>query len=229
MGIKKGVILIILIICVVHVVSAEYYADVKIEVYDNGLVEIKGDSNHPLLQEGIYDNLTSKDNGYWILNISTNEIFLEYSYELSLPKNVNINYLGVRQIDSFVDEGNLHISGSVTDKPFAIIIQYKQGLFESSFLWLYGLLLMFLIGIFIYLFIKKRKHIQRYSKNEFSEREFLIIQLLQKNNGSMTQSGLEKKTNLPKASLHRNISSLERKNVIGKNQAGMTNKITLKA
>ena len=227
MRIKKEVILIISLIFIIHPASADYFADVEIEVYDNGLVEIKGDSNHPLLQKGIYDNLTSKENGYWILNISTGETFSEYFYELSLPEHVNINYLGVRQIDSFVDEGNLYISGSVVDKPFTIIIQYKQELFKNSLFWLYSLLLIFLIGLLTYFFIKKRKSVKRYSKNEFSEREFLIIQLLQKNRGSMTQAELEKRTSLPKASLYRNILSLEKKKIVKKNQAGMMNKITL--
>ncbi len=68
----------------------------------------------------------------------------------------------------------------------------------------------------------------KYSKDKFSGREYMIIKLLQKNKGCLTQAHLERETKLPKASLHRNILSLEKKGVIEKNKAGMSNKINLR-
>ena len=225
---KKISLIILSIIFCSYFVNASYYADVVIDVRENGLVEIKGESNHPMLNSGIYDNLTTKQKGYWILNISTFERFSEYSYELILPKNSKINYLGVFGVDKFEDTNGFKISGDVRNKPFAIVIQYKYSLIKNNYLpYVVILCLVLVIAVANYLFKKNKKSKKTYHKEDFSEREYLIIQFLQKNKGCLTQAELEKKTNLPKSSLSRNIESLLRKKVIEKNKSGMTNKIKL--
>lgn len=225
---KKIPFIILSIILCSYLVSANYYADVVIDVHENGLVEIKGDSNHQILKNGIYDNLTTKQKGYWILNISTKEKFSEYIYELNLPKNSQINYLGVFGIDKFEDINGLKISGNVRNKPFAIVVQYKHRIIKTSYLpFLSSAVLFIIFTVSVYFYKKNKIPKKTYHKENFSEREFLIIQLLLKNNSCLTQAELEKKTTLPKASLSRNIESLLRKKIIEKNKSGMTNKIKL--
>jgi uncharacterized membrane protein len=229
---KKILLFILISLFSIYFVHASYYGNVFVEVYENGLVEITGESNHPYLKEGIYDNLTTKQKGYWTLNISTKERFSKYTYELNLPKNSQINYLGVYAIDTFEDDNGFKISGTVENKPFSIIVQYRIKLIAEkvSFLPVFLIfLIIFAVAIIVFYFLRKKqkKSEKSYDKNDFSEREFLIISILHKNKGAMTQAELEKKTNLPKASLSRNIASLERKNIIEKNKTGMTNKIKL--
>ncbi|NTV23889.1 MAG: helix-turn-helix domain-containing protein, partial [Nanoarchaeota archaeon] len=177
---------------------------------------------------GVYDNLTAKENGYWLLDLSTQEKFTEYTYQLNLPKNTVINYLGVYAVESFESKDGFKITGHVTDRPFKITIQYKQELIEESHLFLMFAGAIAILVFLIWIFLKKKKPVKKYHKDKFSDREFMIITLLQKNHGCMTQAELERKTNLPKASLHRNIASLERKGIIDKTEIGMSNKICLR-
>lgn len=225
---KKIILSVFCFILVLNIANAGYLADIIIEVHENGLVEIKGDSNHPLLKQGVYNNFTSKQKAYWTLNISTQEKFDEYNYELNLPKNSQINYLGVYGVDKFEDKDGLKISGKIKNKPFAIIVQYKYNLVKSNFLIFFLIVSFVLLSLLVvYLIQKIEKNKKKYSKENFSEREYMIIRLLQKNNNCMTQAEIEKKTKLPKASLFRNIESLSRKKIIEKNKTGMTNKIKL--
>lgn len=230
MYMNKGILLLIIfIILPLNLVYASYYADIDIDVYNDGTVRITGESNHSLLQSGIYDDLIVKKKGYWLLNITTKEKFSEYKYTLNLPKNIKINYLGLYKVDTFDDTDGFTVSGVVKNRPFAMVIQYKSSLFKSNLLYLVVLVVLILIlGIIAYFLVKKKKSRKKYIKEQFSEREYMIIKLLQKNKNCLTQAELERITKLPKASLHRNIFSLENKGIIEKNKAGMSNKIHLK-
>ena len=225
--IKKSILLLSIVIMFGNV-FASYYADVSINVSEDGLVEIEGTSNHPLIHEGIYDSLTSKNEGYWLLDISSEEIFQEYNYEINLPRNATINYLGTYQVNSFEYDDGLKVTGTVKDKPFKISVQYQTKLINEEYLYMIIsiLCIIILLGA-MYFYYYKAKQKSLYPKNSFSEREFMIITRLIENHGCLTQAKLEKMTKLPKASLHRNIASLEKKGVILKHKAGMSNKITL--
>jgi uncharacterized membrane protein len=219
----------ILFINFIQFSSADYYANLKIIVHNDGTVEIDGDSNHYKLQDGIYSNFTTKNEGYWVLDISTKERFSNYTYQLTMPKNIEINYLGVYAIDSFFNKENLKISGTVTNKPFKIIIQYKKELISSDYFWLYFIIIILISGLSIgFLYKKKRKKKKKYLKHKFTVREYEIIELLQKNKKGLSQIKIEKMTGIPKASLYRNLESLKRKEVITKTAKGMTNHIMLK-
>lgn len=208
--------------------AQEYSADVTINVLRDGYVEVSGESNHPILKEGVYGDLTVKKDGFWLLNITSKERFSNYKYSISLPKDSKINYLGVYSISEFEDDDGFKISGNVKNKPFTVVIQYKTGYLVDDFLFTaISFVSLVVIGISIYLFFRRRKHKRKYSFNEFSEREYLIIKLLEVNGGCLTQTELEAKTGLPKASLFRNLSSLEGKKIIEKHKSGMTNKIKL--
>ena len=58
--------------------AQEYSADVTINVLRDGYVEVSGESNHPILKEGVYGDLTVKKDGFWLLNITSKERFSNY-------------------------------------------------------------------------------------------------------------------------------------------------------
>jgi len=216
---------VILFILFVTTVSAAYTADVTIDVFKDGTVKISGESNHELLQNRVYDTLTTKEGSYWVLNLTTEEVFSEYKYEINLPKNTKINYLGVYSVDTFEEENGFKLKGTVKNKPFKVVIQYKQKIVSINYIYP-SLIILLIIIVLIYIkYPIKRK--RKYSKDKFSEREYLIIKCLQKNKCILTQGELEKQTKLPKASLHRTLRSLELKKIIEKSKAGMSNKIRL--
>ena len=59
------------------------------------------------------------------------------------------------------------------------------------------------------------------------QRQLEIVNILEKENNNYTQSNLQKKLSLPKASLFRNLKGLEKKGIIRRERKGMTMLITL--
>ncbi len=80
------------------------------------------------------------------------------------------------------------------------------------------------IPIILYLF-KPRKEEKGLEMLDGPEKE--IVLEIRRKGGQTTQAHLQKSTNMPKVTLSRKISSLERRGVIKKSQKGTTNLITL--
>ncbi|MFC2162252.1 helix-turn-helix transcriptional regulator [Candidatus Altiarchaeota archaeon] len=223
---RLSCILLLSAIFLSSTVSGSFSADLDITVGRDGIVTITGDSDHPTIKPGVYDVMTSKKDGYWVLNISSSERFDEYRYVLNMPEGSKINYLGVYDVGGFEEEDGFRITGKAVDKPFVIIVQYRIGLLSGSYAYLIALPTIFSI-ILLYHFFRRRGRARVYVKDQFSDREYQVIKCLRGNKGCLTQAELERLTGLPKASLSRTILSLEDKKIIEKNKTGMTNKIRL--
>jgi len=225
--------------------AADYYADLTIKVDLQGFVSISGLTNYPNLTIQNTEQYSSKQQSFWLLNITKQETFSEFVYDLILPKGSSISYIrssGSLRIEE--NQGNLLIRGFGENESFFILIQYqleKQA--ESAlqenimyFILLPAILLVTLLIIFFYIQEKKPKEQPPLTETKESlgdlkglnHRQKQIMQLLHERNIPLTQTDIQKELQIPKASVSRNIHGLERKGVIEKEQIGMSNLIRLK-
>ena len=253
---KVVLFLIFLLLSVTTVFSQgegeEYFADISVRITESGLVSISGSTNHPTLLVEKSEQLTSKQKGSWILNISTSEVFSDFVYELNLPKGAEINYIdssGPFRIKA--DTSDIVVVGTGKNKPLKIIVQYRLSSAEEEksvgFIWfLVVFAFLFLIILVSYGLLRKRKRGIKnkewcpaenspkidlpkdrvafdYNPAFFSERQNQILKLLLEADKPLTQKELEEKTGLPKASLSRNIKGLLRKGIVIKEKRGLTN------
>lgn len=238
MKIKAVIFILILLILITPLVSAQdYYADISISVDDKGLTSIEGDTNIDKLIVEKSPEYTSKKSSYWLLNITTNKNTNSY-YEINLPEGASISYMNIPYLSRIENlNSGLRIVGFAEEKKLNIIVQYEIKNFQETsnvpswFIGLTSLIIVLLISAIRYRFKKikrKRKLNKSININTLSSRQRQIITLLKKSNGSTTQAALEKETKLPKSSLSRNIDSLVRRDIITKEQSGMSNVISLK-
>jgi uncharacterized membrane protein len=225
--------------------AAEYYADLTISVDPAGFVTIGGLTNYPNLTVQSTALYTSKQQSYWVLNITKTETFSEFVYDLTLPKGSSITYIrssGSLRIEE--EFGNLILRGFGENESFSLLIQYQLEKQQTSFLQenlvylilLPAILLVSLLLIFFY----RREKTTELIVPEIGEKQPLgelkglnhrqkqIIQLLHERNIPLTQTDIQKELQIPKASVSRNIHGLERKGLIEKEQIGMSNLIRLK-
>jgi len=142
-----------------------------------------------------------------------------------MPKYAEINYLKtprLARIDS--SQNHITVTGTGEDQRFVIVTQYSFEKPKTS----YWFLAIPSIGVGLFLFYKfKPKKRKIYNKDVLTKRQKLIFELVEKNK-KITQAELEKKLDMPKSSLSRNIESLVRKGYITKERKGMTNLLFLK-
>lgn len=211
------------------VFSQNYYADVNIKVDESGYVTIKGDTNHPDLIVESSQDFTSKHNKYWLLNITIQDKFSDFIFDLELPKNSEINYLKtprLARIDNSL--GNIKVTGTGEDQRFVVIVQYSIKKIKHNYLYVAAVLVLLAALAVAYILIKKnKKPVKKYNLDVLTDRQKIIFELIKKNK-KITQAELEKKVNMPKSSLSRNVESLERKGFITKEKKGMTNILFLK-
>jgi uncharacterized membrane protein len=225
--------------------AVNYYADLTITVDLSGYVTIDGFTNYPNLTIQNTEQYTSKQQSYWLLNITKQETFSEFVFDLTLPKGSSISYIkssGSIRIEENL--GSLIVRGFGENKSFFILIQYqieKQG---SSFLQenivylilLPAILLVTFLIIFFYLKEKKTRGLPLVEDKKeplvdlkgLNHRQKQIMQILHERNVSLTQTDIQKELQIPKASVSRNIHGLEQKGLIEKEQMGMSNLIRLK-
>ncbi len=239
-------ILLIVLLFIVgfpSVFAEEYYADINIEVDNFGFVKIDGTTNHPDLLANDTEIYTSKNQGYWLLNISKEEIFSDFVYVLTLPKGSSINYLkssGSIRIEE--DEGNLVIRGFGENKTFSVVVQYQTErlsennvLIDNNLIFIIVIFIVLIAVIIILIILKNDKNSKEIIESTgeinlkgLNERQKKIIQLLKETDRAMTQTDIQKELKIPKAAVSRNILGLERKGLIEKEQIGMSNLIRLK-
>jgi uncharacterized membrane protein len=225
--------------------AIDYYADLTITVDSSGFVTIGGLTNYPNLIVQNTEQYTSKQQSYWLLNITKPEPFSEFVYNLLLPQGSMISYLkssGSIRIQENL--GSLLIKGFGENESLSIFIQYQLQKQNASFLQenLFYLIMIpiisLLVILLIYFFLKEKKTKTHPLPQEpttpppelngLNTRQKQIIHLLHERNIPLTQTDIQKELQIPKASVSRNIHGLERKGLIEKEQIGMSNLIRLK-
>jgi len=206
-----------------------YYADVDITVSESGLVTISGQTNHPGLQVQDSDNHTWKKRSYWTLNISIDERFDDFIYELHLPAGSKINYLRTPSLSRIESDGSgLSIIGTGKDQNFFLVVQYRIGQRSKSRFLIISILSIGISILALHAYVihrKRHKKTKRYEEHNLTERQILILKIIKKEKKPITQAKIEKISRLPKSSLSRNIESLVRQGILRKESRGMSNVI----
>ena len=258
MGSNKRVLLIILMFyfCVIStsfttvdsIQATEFYADLEIVVDNAGFVSIKGETNYPDLIVENTEEYTSKVKSLWTLNISLKENFSDFIFSIILPENTEINSIfssGKTRIGE--ESGSLIITGYGSNEPLSITVQYQteklseqRGFFGLDLfsLILISIIIILIVSFFIVLLfynqvnkrliLEKDEVISHKNLKGLNERQQKIMKLLQDANSALTQTEIQRELDMPKASVSRNISRLELKGLIEKEQIGMSNLIRLK-
>ena len=225
--------------------AADYYADLTIAVDTSGFVTIEGVSNYPNITIQNSQMYTSKQQGFWLLNITKQDIFSEYVFDLILPQGSSISYIkssGTIRIEEHF--GSLMVKGFGENKPFYILVQYQiekqtNTIFQDNLVYLLLVPSIIVVSLLlIYFFLKEKKKKVPSPKTDplesllsikgLNHRQKEILRFLWKKNIPLTQTEIQKELQIPKASISRNIRGLERKGLIEKEQIGMSNLIRLK-
>lgn len=236
-------IFLILLNPIVH--AETYYADLEIDVDSSGFVTIQGTTNHPDLLTENTERYISKKQSYWLLNITKEEVFSDFVFELSLPEGSSINYVKTSGFFNIApDQDALLIKGFGENKPFSFIVQYQtekileeEVTYESY--WILMLLVLMIILILVIFFLVRRQRdfdtepeihesSEEYSFKGLNARQKEIMKLLINKKIPLTQTDIQKELNLPKAAVSRNVRGLELKGLIEKEKIGMSNLIRLK-
>ncbi len=143
--------------------AADYYADLTITVDFSGYVTIQGLTNYPNLTIQNTEKYTSKQQSYWLLNITKQETFSEFVYDLTLPKGSSISYIkssGSIRIEENL--GGLIIRGFGENESFSILIQYQiekqdDSFFQENIVYLILLPAILVVALLIIFFFLKEK------------------------------------------------------------------------
>lgn len=212
--------------------SQDYYADIVVDIDESGNVDILGNTNLEILTQD-NQSFTSKKGIYWTLNYTINQELTDYIIEINLPKNVEINYLKIPSLNRIVSGDKTKIITSGTNSKINLVVQYSfiRNHYENVRYWFVIILGIFGLSVFfIVLFLHKKilKKSIEIDESRLTDRQKQIMKIILKNPKGITQSKLEQITKLPKASLSRNVASLERLELIQKHEYGMSNLIMLK-
>lgn len=244
---KFSFIILVFIIFIQFIPSInaeEYYADISIDVDESGFVNINGITNYPDLLVEYSEAYTSKKQSYWLLNITKEQIFSDFIFTLTLPKESSLNYVKSTGSIRIEEElGNLIIKGYGQNDTLSILVQYqiKKGIdytsitdFFSTYVMI-ALILILIIIILVLLIFKKKQIVDEkltpITENNLTgltERQKKIMELLIKINRPMTQKEIQDELGIPKAAVSRNLQALEIKDLIEKEKTGMSNLIKIK-
>ena len=229
------------IICLPSSSAENYYADITIEVDSSGFVTIDGITNHPDLLIKNTEIYTLKKQSYWLLNITKEDVFSDFVFVLTLPKESSINYIKSSGFISIENEnGNLLVKGFGENESFSLLVQYQTEKFtewqkiEFDFISIFLIASMIILIIILIAFIinerikVKQPKSNTYSFKGLNQRQKEIMNLLIDKNTALTQTEIQKELNIPKAAVSRNIRGLELKGLIEKEQIGMSNLIRIK-
>jgi uncharacterized membrane protein len=237
MRMNKVILLIILLLSASIVNAEDYYADVTFDISSDGSVKISGLTNHPYLQNTTTQDLTTKIRENWAIDINLPETFSEFVYTIKFPEGSEVGELNLPSTYRTTTEGNrIVLIGTGDNTKFVIKANYKintpqQPIYFTFIIVLILAIIIVIVGAIIHTQNKKKNEAQpvqnietqtSYNKDALTDRQGQIMEYLEKNNGKATQAELQKITNLPKASLSRNLDSLEAKGIIGKERKGMT-------
>jgi uncharacterized membrane protein len=235
--------LTIFIICIQSYPASDYYADLEITVDSSGFVTIDGVTNYPQLLVENTELYTSKQQSFWLLNITKNETFSDFIFLLTLPEGSSINYVKSSGTVFITQElGNLVLEGYGENESFSLLVQYKtekisedEKIFGLDYL-TFSLIVIIIILIVLFVFVlfftdgKKQepKKFPEINLRGLNDRQKKIVKLLMDVKRPLTQTEIQRELKIPKAAVSRNISTLKRKGLIEKEQIGMSNRISLK-
>ena len=248
---NKNIMALFLLFLLIPLVYAEdYYADVEITVDSSGFVSVDGITNHPDLLINNTELYTSKKQSYWLLNITKEDIFSDFVFTVTLPIDSSINYVktsGSMRIEE--EQEKLTISGFGQNKSFYIIVQYQVGKSTNTIqtidfslflaIIIISLFIILIVSYFVYKSLWKKQENKNiinntnenkteYNFKGLNDRQKKIMELLIQKNRPLSQSIIQKELDIPKAAVSRNISSLELKGLVEKENIGMSNLIRLK-
>ncbi|MBN1503403.1 hypothetical protein JW930_07730 [Candidatus Woesearchaeota archaeon] len=224
-------ILFLIIISAFAYSSEKYYADLELQVEDNGVVHTKGTTNYAELSIKDTEYLTSKKGPYWLFNLTTKESFSDYFVSVEFPANTEINYLRVKGSFRLAQNGNLRIITFGNDEPIEIVAQYKLIVPNRKNYTLFFIvafaLIVFLFFIIRKLFPKKSVDSKKTDliRKTLTQNQLLIFNILIQAKEPITQKQLLHRTQLPKSTLSRNLDIMEKKNILKKQSRGMVNVI----
>jgi len=236
-------IIIFLIIQTPIITAQDYYAKLEITIDKSGFVDIDGLSNYPGLITEDTQMYTYKNQDLWLLNITKEGNFSDFIYYITFPRYTKIKYIKATGFDGIEEEsGRLIISGSGSNEKLSIYIKYEIGNINSKEeKSIYNIILeffitcIFFLATFLVYFLYKDKKSKSFNdnKSEFNfkglnKRQKNIVNLLVKSKRALTQKEIQKELGLPKASVSRNIHSLEVKGIVEIEKSGMSNLIRLK-
>lgn len=205
------------------------YADIELRLTSEGTVEIEGLTNYEGFIEYENEDYLTYNGKYWTLNITTQEEFSDVIYKIILPESVTVNYLRVPNLLTIDNKNSrMMVVGTAHDEKLNVILQYTTESKKSSMWWFILMIVAFFIALFVWRFIMMPVDKTLLKHKGLTERQQKIINIVLENQNGITQGEIEKRTKLPKSSLSRNIDSLARKELIIKEQSGMSNKIFLK-
>lgn len=226
-------------------ISAEkYYADITIDVDRSGLVTIDGPTNHPDLKVDNSPFYTSNKQDLWLLNLTINDVFSNYYFNLNLPDGSSINR--VESSGYYEIKEGLSIQGYGQNKSLSIVVIYrvdesavKNDLLQDNVFLIILLSIIIVSILLIYYIIQDRKNnntvfvekttdTSEYNFRGLTDRQKEIMNYLINQKRALTQTEIQKELNIPKAAVSRNIHSLELKGLIDIEKVGMSNLIRLK-
>lgn len=230
---KQIIIFSLLFVLLISSSFAQMYADVEINIDNDGSATITGLTNNIFLKNISKTNLlTSKKADYWTFTLFINESFSNYIYSINLPKDARINYIKSAGKPVIYYDNVIKITEIGEDSKIDISVQYK--IVEKDYdknLIILSVLILIISGFIIYAGRKRKKKNKAKDINiqelNITDRQKDIIDLLKENNNQMNQHDIEKSLNIPKSSISRNIESLRQKKIINKIEKGNINVIVL--
>ncbi len=231
-------IVMLFLLLVPFAIGAEYYADAQIVVDESGTAFISGTSNHPLLLDSPTDLLTSKKGSYWLFNLTIPEPS-DYVIQTRFPPNAVISYVDAAENLRIADDNGLSFIISGTNTTAKIIVQYKLSPDNISYTNWFIILSLMIVFLLITLAYKSSLFKSFFSRNNYSrlltvkktlsESQQKIIDVLIKAGNPITQKQVQLRSNLPKATISRNIDILVNKKILVKEPRGMSNIIYISA
>lgn len=220
--------LVLFLIIISSQAIAATYADIEIKANSDGSLSIDGLTNYePFISFDDGDFLI-RDGKYWVLNITTDEVFTDAIYKVTLPEDVVVNYLRVPNLLTIDNkDGRMTILGTAHNQKMNIIIQYTAEEKGSSW-WIFLVLIAIGSALLTWGYMMKSPSQKSFTYKGLTPRQKQIFELVAKSTKGITQAEIETITKLPKSSLSRNIDTLVKKELIHKEQSGMSNKLFLK-
>jgi len=225
--------------------AQDYYADLTITIDTSGYVDVQGLTDYPNLTVQNTEQYTSKQQSLWTFNLAKQEMFSNFVYTLTLPKESSLNYIkssGTIRIEENL--GALIVRGYGQNESLSILIQYQinkqdESFFVGNIVYIILIPSIIIVSLLLIYFLYKEKKTKptgviataappQPEWKGLNHRQKEIMKILQEKNVPLTQTDIQRELQIPKASVSRNIHGLERKGLIEKEQIGMSNLIRLK-
>jgi uncharacterized membrane protein len=249
--------LIFILVLPIFTSGQEFYADISVDIDQAGIVVVEGNSNYPDMI-GEFDTMTSKDKGVWTFSLKTDEVFSHAVFRINLPENSVVNYIRMPDFGRIEhSEDGISIIGTAESQALDIQIQYSydkkaktllSNLFGNLFfnIILFVSILAIILMIYLLFFREHGKKVITYlekdndqgenevkpiynvDRSSLTDRQVKIVSYIEEKGGQVSQAELEKKLDMPKSSLSRNVDSLVRRDIIEKKNVGVSNRLFLK-